>query len=186
MGFKSSRWIFSISDSSSICTGVHSRTHTGTDTSPAAVAALYRLSPAIIIYLPSGRGVTISGVIIPCFLMLSTSADNATSSNCLRGWSMFGTMFDNNISEVSAEPMTDSSSISLNNAPSPLPRPPFLIGDIIFSVKVFFLLYTAQAKKSSKTVKSVLVLNFFALQIFRHKLSNILAFKRILCRNRTD
>ena len=69
--------------------------------------------------------------------MLSESSASALSSKLLRGWSILGIIFASIISDDSLELIIDSSSMSLSNAPKPLPKPPFLTGDIITSAVDF-------------------------------------------------
>src|SRR3989344_607604 len=100
VGLRSSRWRFSIIASSSFVVSSSSpaRMSTGTEATPANLAARNRRSPAISSYSlaspPSGLAtsmrVTVSGWITPYWRIERARSASLASSNSLRGWNGFG------------------------------------------------------------------------------------------------
>ena len=131
-GFRSSRWMFSMSAIAAADSLGTSRTSTGTSARPARREARNRRSPAMISYLPacspSARRRTRMGCMMPWALMLSASSYSAPSSMRVRGWYTPGTSSESGKrvgrpASAAWACSTLSSTLGPSNASRPRPRP---------------------------------------------------------------
>ena len=149
MGFKSSRWMFSISAMAMAASSATARITQGTLSRPANWLARQRRSPAIISYafLPTGR--TTMGCMMPWALMELAKSSSAWGSISRRGW--YRPRCKNSIGRCFSSPSTSSFSTTKgllvsvdtsfcgmlaldNSASSPRPNPFFLAAMSVFLI----------------------------------------------------
>ena len=145
MALRSSRCMFSTSAISITFSSVMVRIYAGMAVSPTICDALHRLSPAIIIYLPSASCLTVIGCMMPISLIDAASSCSACSSKSRRGWLGLATMRSTGTSLMVDEPCVLTSSVDIRASrprPSALPLLPvlyFLCTAILLLPAYYFL-----------------------------------------------